>query len=202
MIESAFNPHVSIVAPFPALEVFDLFCWQQAARDAICDDSVPSTSPEWMEDHERAMLGNVQTLGIQKDEMTGGYFEAHRFPAYDNFNDTEFMVTARCRAIFKRDFFGWHVSRPAINLCLQALFADGIETAFFPIFAHNAQFKNLLYACGCQEIGLIEPGLQEGRERERLLLAVTSREWTKRNRKFLEAQAAHVGKSEPVAVGI
>lgn len=200
--DSLFNPNVTIETPFPRIEEPSLFCWQQAIRSAICDDEVPRELEEWMAERDREPHGNISTWGICNRERIGGYFEAQRFAAYDNFDDTNFMIMARCLVVFKRDLFGFHITHTALNLCLQAIFGDAIETAFFPVFAHNTRLKELFVAVGLRNIGQIAPRLQDGNERDMEMFAVTARGWAASNQKFLAAQAEHAATSESAMVAV
>lgn len=176
------------------MEAPALFCWMQVLRPAVCDDDVPQELGAWMERQtERERNSNLKTFGIFSHDQIGGYFEAAMIGAGetgDGISDA-LAFFAECRIVIKKDFFRSNITSTALNLCLQAVFADATETCFFPVFAHNTRLKELFYAAGCQRIGLIAPRLQDGQERQMEMLAITSREWEASNRKFLDAQAAY-----------
>lgn len=187
------------------MELPSLFCWQQAIRSAICDDEVPRELEEWMNRFaEKEFTVDYKAWGIFRDEQIGGYFEIVKANAggrsYDQLQSA-IQDQAQCEIIFKRDLFGFHITRTALNLCLQAAFAEGIETAFFPVFTHNTRLKELFTAVGLRNIGQIAPRLQDGNERDMDMFAVTARGWAASNQKFLAAQAEYAARSEPATVG-
>lgn len=199
-----FNPRISI-GDFPIMERPTLFCWQEAARSAICDDGVPGDLETWMRwRDQRTRANNIIEFGISKDGEIGGHFEAKQIGAgeTDDGLDDSLSFFGECRLIFKKDFREWFIIRTGLNLCLQDIFDGKVESAFFPVFSHNHRLKELLFAVGCNYLGLIAPRLQQGIEKPCEMLAITSREWEKQNRKFLAAQAEFAKSSEVVGVGM
>lgn len=190
MTNSAFNPHISIENPFPAMELPSLFVWTDRVRAAVADDSVPDQLAFFMSYmNERLASPDLLTFGISKDGEVGGYFEAITHVREDSpLLDEELSYIAQCSVLFKRDLWGKHLTRTAMNLCLQKVFEAGIETAFFRCFMHNHPLRSVFWSVGARTIGPVTPRKQRGINVPTELYALPATAWEQENADFLAAQ--------------
>lgn len=180
---STYNPRITIQSPFETQELPALFCWIERVRASVADDSVPSDMDEWMSYQlNRTSSPSMKTFGIYKDGQIGGYFES----IGDSIILSRTLVLAECQAIFKKDLWGKAKGAlTAINLCLNEIFSDAVDIAFFPVFSHNRPLRELYWSVGASSIGLIDPLCQNGYAVATEMYTISKPEWEKRNSEFL-----------------
>lgn len=186
-------PHIRVAAPFPNLELPALFCWSERIKASIWDDTIPNTLDEWMDTMlDRLASPNVLTFGLYKDDRLGGYFEAVASMGSDGREiEDALKYIAQAQVIFKKEFWGLRYTRPAVNLALAEVFKTGIETVFFPVFAHNRPLRELFWKVGARALGSINPRLQNGSPIETEMYALTATEWRKENAAVETPEAQH-----------
>lgn len=194
---TAFNPSISIASPFPVEDMHLVFVWINNIRGSVAGDDIPGEIVPFMDRQlDRLQTTGLMTWAILRDGESGGYFEAlPNFTQNPSGLSAEAVNVAECSIVFKKDFWHWNVTNPALNLCLQATFAEGAETAFFPVFDHCLWLQELLRSVGMRPIGATAPRLQDGAERPAEMYAITRLKWEKRNKEFIE-EAAKVKKEE------
>ncbi len=173
-----------------------MFCWQSRVRGAVTDDTTPTEIDPWMDHYLHRMRSpDLVTWAIYNHGHIGGYFEALHLdrgePAEDDIAPDESLLrTAQVECVFKLEMFGLRYTRPALNMCLRALWTGEVETAFFPVFKHNRPLKELLYKIGASSIGAIHSRMQSGSPVETELYAITQMEWVKRNPEVVQVEEA------------
>lgn len=193
-------PQITIVSPFESMELPALFCWSERIKASVWDDTIPDTLDEWMDMMlDRLASQEIATFGLYKDGRLGGYFEAVTSIGGDGQSiDDSLKYIAQAQAIFKKEMWGIKYTRPAVNLALAEIFKSGIETVFFPVFAHNRPLRELFWKVGARSMGLVNPRLQKGNPVDTEMYALTAMEWKKENAP--QTQTAEAEGLAPVGV--
>lgn len=170
------KPSASIVVecPFPDVALPLLWNWIEEARHQVADDFSPQTPDEFIAlERQRAESGEVLSFAIYRDHELGGYVRV--VPTLP------MSVEAHC--IFKREFYGYQTTLPALNDVARQLFEAGIERLTLPVFAHNTAIRSLLKRGGAVEEGCLRAYTrQNGQPVDVIIFGLLRSDWeTKQN---------------------
>lgn len=120
---------VHVESPFPEAALPRLWGWMEAFRDRVADDFAPQTLEEFLDDWaERS--GGWKSWGVWLGEDLGGLVTYEPWPTGG---------VGVSHALFKKSFWGRAITRAALTLVYEELFANGTRKILgFPFRGNNA----------------------------------------------------------------
>ena len=133
------NASVRVESPFPNYAAPRVFNWMQSLRSRVCDDNSPTTLDAFMEDwHGRG--ATVRTWGVWRGSDLGGLVTVEPLDG----------GTANTHCIFKREFWGRHVTETALRLVYSEVFESGAEALQSLVFRDNRAIIALSRSLGAK----------------------------------------------------
>jgi RimJ/RimL family protein N-acetyltransferase len=161
---------ITVSSPFPPDHLFDVWDWAAARLDKVSDDFGPSTRDEFIDRKlreselviQREVEGEIVTVplvttwGVWKGEKLGGYVSFHRDP---------FRVwMGEAHTIFRKDFWGWATTAPALVSVARQIFKVGIKKITMRPFQDNQAMHALIeHIGGVHEGTLRSETLRDGK---------------------------------------
>lgn len=177
---AGYNPAVSIVSPFPEIDLPSLHVWLQRSWALTVGDDVPTDLADWMK-WQLERMESLSTWGVYRDGELGGYIEAQECRGTDPLPEQCATITA----VFRKDLWGLANTQTALRLALYELFNDGMEMAVFPVLYGNQPIEALCESIGAISIGTIQTPMLVRSERLTRLYVLTASEWEQQNTAFL-----------------
>ena len=142
---------IRITSPFPLSAVPRVWTWCQEFRARVADDFGPKTLAEFVTKWENTPQ---RSWAIYRGDELGGMVSFEQW--------TELVGTAHCT--FKRSFWGWRTTLPALAQIAGEIFAGGIHKLVFMVYEDNHAIRSLLKQLGAVQEGLIhEATKREGK---------------------------------------
>lgn len=151
---------VTIESPFPSYALPRVWGWLETVKSRVADDFGPKTAMEWV---DRQSESTEKTWGVYRDGELGGMISFQQY--------TGWLGTAHC--VFKPDFWGRAITRPAVELALKEMFGSGIEKLSFYVFSDNRAIRSLLSEFGATVEGnLKRHTMRNGKPADMVALAI------------------------------
>lgn len=133
---------IRITSPFPLSAVPRVWSWCQEFRGRVADDFGPKTLAEFVTRWERT---DQKSWAIYRGDELGGMVSFERW--------TPNTGTAHCT--FKRSFWGWKTTLPALQKIAAEIFASDVHKLVFMVYEDNHAIRSLLKQLGAVQEGLV-----------------------------------------------
>lgn len=129
-------------------------------RSKLADDYGPRTLDAWV---DQMGASTEKTWGVYRDGELGGMLSFQRVSPW--------LGTAHC--VFKPDFWGRAITRPAVESALREMFGSGIGKLSFAVFSDNRAIRSLLSEFGASVEGTLRKHtLRDGKPIDTVTLAI------------------------------
>ena len=150
-----------VSSPFPAHSLFDVWDWALPVMEKVNDDFGPTTREDFVDEQLRLndltwtyqVEGNeievplVTTWGVWRGEELGGFVMFKR--------DAYRVWTGDAHTIFKRSFWGWPTTVPALVEIARQIFRSGIKRIGMSPFETNHTIRSLISHIGAVQEGTL-----------------------------------------------
>lgn len=138
---------VDLISPFPAYSFPLVWDWMSRFRRSVADDFGPETLEDFVALRLAMREQNLEiTWGVRANGELGGIITFQRINP----------VTGYAHALFKKVFWGQHITIPALKQAANIIFGMGYHKIAMTPFADNMAIRHLLKTLGAHEEGILK----------------------------------------------